>query len=205
MLLSLLLGLLGACTTEKTDPAAERIDDYLQLTFSTIETRADLDENGAGTFSEGDKVGLLIDNGSSTEYRELTYTAGEWQPLLRHSEFGAGDLTLAAHYPVQTDAASNPALTVFTLLKDQSADGFAATDLLFARKSVPAGSYQAEMLFSHALHRLRVEIKGEGVSTPSLRSRMNGTVNLLTGEVTASDDTLDGLPRGKMPTARTKR
>lgn len=45
------------------------------------------------------------------------------------------------------------------------------------------------MLFSHALHRLRVEIKGEGVSTPSLRSRMNGIVNLLTGEVTASDDT----------------
>ena len=45
------------------------------------------------------------------------------------------------------------------------------------------------MLFSHALHRLRIEIKGEGVSTPSLRSRMNGTVNLLTGEVTASDDT----------------
>lgn len=74
MLLSLLLGLLGACTTEKTDPAADRLDDYLQLTFSAIETRADLDENGAGSFSEGDRIGLFIDNGTSTEYRELTYT-----------------------------------------------------------------------------------------------------------------------------------
>lgn len=188
VLLCLSLGMLGACTTEKSDPAAERLDDYLQLTFSTTETRADLDGNGSGTFSEGDKVGLFIGNGSTTEYRELTYTAGEWQPLLRRCEFGEGDLTLAAHYPVQADAADKPAHTAFTLAKDQSADGFAASDLLFARKDVPAGSYQAAMTFSHALHRLRIEITGEGVSAPSIRSRMNGTVNLLTGDVTAADN-----------------
>lgn len=187
-LLCLTLGILGACTTEKGDPTAEWPDDYLQLTFSTAETRVDLNENGAGTFSEGDKVGLFISNGSSTEYRELTYTAGEWLPLLRRSEFGKGDLALTAHYPAQIDATNNPTHTVFSLTKDQSADGYTATDLLFARKNIPAGSYQAEMTFFHALHRLRIEIKGEGISTPILRSRMNGTVNLLTSEVTVSED-----------------
>lgn len=186
VLLCLSLGMLGACTTEKSDPAAERLDDYLQLTFSTTETRADLDGNGSGTFSEGDKVGLFIGNGSTTEYRELTYTAGEWQPLLRRCEFGEGDLTLAAHYPVLPETAADPTHAAFTLADNQSAEGFAASDLLFARQSVPAGSYRASMTFSHALHRLRVEIQGEGVSTPNLRSRMNATVDLLTGEVTAT-------------------
>lgn len=183
----LLIGLLTACNNESLDPIAGPNDDYLEISFSRT-TRADLDEDGAGNFSEGDRVGLYIANGSETVYRELTYTSGEWTPRLRRSEFGEGELILAAHYPVRTEEAANPAQAVFSIADDQSADGFAASDLLFARKSLPAGNYQVAMPFSHALHRLRVEIKGEGVSTPSLRSRMNGTVDLLTGQVSVTED-----------------
>lgn len=186
MALCLQVCLLAACTRETTDPVAERHDDFLEVVFSTIETRTDLDENGSGTFSEGDKVGLFIDNGSTIEYRELTCTGGQWLPQLKRSEFGDGTLTLSAHYPAQTEA--DPTHAAFTLTDDQSSDGFAASDLLFARQSVPAGSNRAEMTFAHALHRLRIQINGESVSTPSLRSRMNGSVDLLTGAVSVADD-----------------
>ena len=187
MAAGLLICLLAACNNEPLDPTGGPNDNYLEISFSRT-TRADLDESGAGNFSEGDCVGLYIDNGSETRYRELTYTSGEWQPRLRRSEFGEGELILAAHYPVLPETAADPTHAAFTLADNQSAEGFAASDLLFARQNVPAGSYRASMTFSHALHRLRVEIQGEDVSTPSLRSRMSGTVDLLTGTVSVAED-----------------
>ena len=188
MALCLQVCLLAACTRETTDPVADRHDDWLEVVFTTAETRTDLDENGAGTFSEGDKVGLFIDNGSSVEYRELTCTNGKWLPLLKRSDFGPGELTLSAHYPAHPEAKEDPAHAVVALSADQSSGGFAASDLLFARKKIPAGDRHAEMTFAHALHRLRIRLEGEGLSTPSLRSRMSGKVDLLTGEVSAPEN-----------------
>ena len=188
MALSLQACLLAACSDEMPERMSNPGDDYIVLNFTTVETRANLDASGAGTFSEGDKVGLFIGDGSSYEYREVTYTSGAWEPRLRRSEFGEGELKLAAHYPAQPQAADHEENTSFTLSDDQSTDGFAASDLLTARKSLSAGDNQADMTFTHALHRLRVEITGEPVSEVKFRSRMSGQVNLLTGEVTTSED-----------------
>ncbi len=186
MALSLQVCLLAACNKEFSDPTGVQDDNYLEISFSRT-TRADLDANGAGNFSEGDRIGLYIDNGSETAYRELAYTSGEWQPRLRRSDFGEGELTLAAHYPARSAAADDPAHAAFTLSEDQRAEGFAASDLLFARQRIPAGSYRAAMTFTHALHRLHIEINGEGISTPGLRSRMGGTVDLLTGTASVTE------------------
>ena len=188
MALSLLACLAAACNDEPTDLPTPSHDGYLELNFSVPETRADLNASGAGNFSEGDRIGLYVDNGSKVEYRELTYKSGTWEPRLLRSDFGEGTLTLAAHYPIQTEQAVDPEKAAFTLSGDQSADGFTASDLLFARKSLPEGENRAEMTFSHALHRLRAEISGADVSTVKVRSRMTASVNLLTGAVTASDD-----------------
>ena len=188
MALSLQACLLAACSDEMPERMSNPGDDYIVLNFTTVETRANLDASGAGTFSEGDKVGLFIGDGSSYEYREVTYTSGAWEPRLRRSEFGEGELKLAAHYPAQPQAADHEENTSFTLSDDQSTDGFAASDLLTARKSLSAGDNQADMTFTHALHRLRVEITGEPVTEVKFRSRMSGQVNLLTGEVTTSED-----------------
>lgn len=51
--------------------------------------------DGAGRFTEGDRIGLFVDNGSEVAYRELTYTAGSWEPLLRRSDFGDGELVIS--------------------------------------------------------------------------------------------------------------
>lgn len=118
----------------------------------------------------------------------MTYTSGTWEPRLRRSDFGDGTLTLAAHYPALTDQYGQAEKAPFTLAEDQTANGFAASDLLTAQKSLPAGDNRADMTFTHALHRLRVEITGESVSEVKFRSRMKGEVNLLTGAVTAEED-----------------
>ena len=70
----------------------------------------------------------------------------------------------------------------FTLAADQSAEGLAAADLLFAQRSLPAGSNRAELSFTHAMHRLRIELSVE------LRSRMKGSLELLTGGLTPADE-----------------
>lgn len=183
----LMISLLTACNNELPEPISGEKDNYLEITFART-TRAEVDESGAGNFSEGDRIGLYVDNGSAIHYRELTYTSGEWQPRLRRSDFGMGELILAAHYPVQGETAGSSFRAAITIADDQRASGFAATDLLFARQSLPAESNRAAMIFSHALHRLRVEIKGEGVLTPSFRSRMRGTLDLLTGKVSVEED-----------------
>lgn len=199
MALSLLACLAAACNDEPTDLPALSREGYLELNFSVPETRADLDASGAGNFSEGDRIGLYIDNGSKVEYRELTYTSGAWEPRLLRSDFGDGSLTLAAHYPAWSSVAEKPEQAFFSLSGDQSGDGFAASDLLFSRKSLAAGENRAEMIFSHALHRLRAEISGADVSAVKVRSRMTGTVNLLTGAVTAAEDSFGWITPRKNP------
>ena len=71
--LSILFGILtclfSACNGDMTDSITTLDDDILKLNFWTIDSRADLDETGAGSFSENDKIGLYIDNGTTIAYR----------------------------------------------------------------------------------------------------------------------------------------
>lgn len=185
MALCLLSCLTAACNDEPAVSPGMPDDGYLELNFTVPETRTDLDASGAGSFSEGDKIGLYVNNGSKVEFRLLTYTSGNWEPRLLRSDFGEGALTLSAHYPARDDASESVS---FTLADDQSADGFAASDLLTAQQNLPAGSNRADMLFTHALHRLRIEFSGSEVSQVKVRSRMTASVNLLTGTVSATED-----------------
>ena len=93
----------AACTSELDESISELNGIYLDLNFTTAETRANLNPDGTGSFSEGDKIGLYINNNTSVEYREVTLTNGIWQPRLRRSDFGEDPLTLSAHYPILPD------------------------------------------------------------------------------------------------------
>ena len=59
-MLGTLCYLLSACNDDVMDPTEISGNDILKLNFSTIDTRADLDDSGVGTFSENDKIGLYI-------------------------------------------------------------------------------------------------------------------------------------------------
>lgn len=139
----------------------ERFDgaeDYISLHFARAETRAEVDDSGAGSFTEGDRIGLFIDNDEAVSYRELTRTSGEWLPRLKRSEFGTGELTLAAHYPALDNAAENPRDRELALPEEQTDENASGSDLLFARTTLAAGSYRTTLTFRHALHRLRVRL-----------------------------------------------
>ena len=88
MAASVLTCMSAACTSELDESISELNGIYLDLNFTTTETRANLNPDGTGSFSEGDKIGLYINNTTSVEYREVTLTNGIWQPRLRRSDFG---------------------------------------------------------------------------------------------------------------------
>lgn len=186
-MLGTLCYLLSACNDDVMDPTEISGNDILKLNFSTIDTRADLDDSGVGTFSENDKIGLYIDNGAKIEYRELTLVSGEWQPLLRRSEFGSGALTISAHYPARTDISAQAEDAKISIAENQTSDGYAQSDLLFAQRTLPEGVLQADFSFTHLLHRIRIQCSGESNVSLEVHSRMEGSVNLLTGDVSADD------------------
>ncbi|EKC67490.1 hypothetical protein OBE_05423, partial [human gut metagenome] len=186
-MLGTLCYLLSACNDDVMDPTEISGNDILKLNFSTIDTRADLDDSGVGTFSENDKIGLYIDNGAKIEYRELTLVSGEWQPLLRRSEFGSGALTISAHYPARTDISAQAEDAKISIAENQTSDGYAQSDLLYAQRTLPEGVLQADFSFTHLLHRIRIQCSGESNVSLEVHSRMEGSVNLLTGDVSADD------------------
>lgn len=171
------------------DNAAADAGGFLWLNLSKGETRAAIDSDGAGSFTEGDRVGLYIDNGTTTQYRELVYEGGEWLPRLRRQEFGMGRLTLSAHYPVVAGASdAAPEGYGFDVAQDQSGAGYAESDLLTTQTVIDEDRYMGQLTFGHAMHRLRIELSGDAVSAEvAVRSRVNGVVNLLTGEAEVSD------------------
>ncbi len=165
-------------------------DAYLELFFSSPASRADLSADGSGVFQEGDCIGLYIDNGNEIQYRELTYSSGDWQPRLKRSEFGEGRLRLSAHYPAQhLTGETDPEQYVFPIATDQSASDENPSDLLVSQVWLEAGDYQAQLIFRHALHRLHISFSGEAEEVNVLvRSRIHGTIDLLTGTATLSDE-----------------
>lgn len=66
-----------ACRTGMTEECFDGEEGYISLHFARVETRAEVDDSGAGSFTEGDRIGLFIDNGETVSYRELTRTSGE--------------------------------------------------------------------------------------------------------------------------------
>lgn len=193
--------LLSGCSVndiDGIDPVSS--DGYLQLNLSKSETRTNLDETGAGTFSEGDRVGLYIDNDDDFFYQELTYTNGGWLPRLKRADFGPGRLVLSAHYPV-APGASDLVLDQyeFKVAADQSGAGRDASDLIVAQSVVEENQYRADLNFRHALHRLRIELTSEEESNTDIlvRSRIGGVVDLLTGEATVTDDTFEWIKPAK--------
>lgn len=179
--------LMMACTTDPNDGSVEH-NDCLQLNFAWPETRADLGEDGSGTFEEGDRIGLYIDNGSEVLYRELTLQGGEWLPRLTRKEVGDGRLTLAAHYPLLGGEEGATDRYAFDVAADQNGTGRDASDVLVSQAVVEEGAYRADMRFRHAMHRLRVELSGkaEGVEV-QVRSQLGGEIDWWSGQAQATD------------------
>lgn len=174
--------LFSSCSVE--DDLTPSGDEYLSLTFAKALSRVDLSQEGAGSFTEGDCIGLYVAYEGNISYRELTLTGGEWYPRLKRSEFGKGRLTLSAHYPVLPESSRiSPESSSFSVASVQSGAGKEASDLLFAQTVLEEGNYQSALIFNHALHRLKIQLQNASEDVEVfVRSKVDGNVNLLTGE-----------------------
>lgn len=193
-------GMLTGCSSEVEEAWTGSDDGFLQLDFAMPATRANLDQNGAGSFTEGDRIGLYIDNGAELIYRELSYEGGQWLPKLNRRELGTGRLSLSAHFPALSGApVADPRQCGFDVLSDQSsAAGRSASDLLVSQTVLEADTYQARMTFQHALHRLRIELTSPASGAEiAVKSYTHGVVDLLTGQTSVTQDAIGWITPAK--------
>ena len=104
-------------------------------------TKADIEEDGSGSFTEGDKVGLYI-YGEQTRQVILTMEDGQWTPKLLKSELGSGTVRLSAYYPAREDV--SPETNLHTHRVDTRAGRYyrgCDRDALYARYAPSVNQY----------------------------------------------------------------
>lgn len=182
----LLPGLLTfSCQTEEATPQA----DYVEFRFGREAfTRSELDDDGRGNFTEGDRVDLYARSSSGEKHFTLTLRSGVWTPSIARSELGEGAVTLTAYSPAAASAPTTGATYAHALRTSQKeAADYAASDLLFSTAELDASSREVAMTFSHAMHRVLVTLKA---ATGELPANLKVEVRSRTqGHASASDKT----------------
>lgn len=203
--LSLLVPLLlFSCQKEEPAPGG----DCVAFHFSkSAFTRADLSDDGSGTFADGDKIALYARSASGEKRFTLTLQDGRWTPAIPRSELGSGSVTLAAYSPVADASPASGEAYAHTLRSPQKEKAdYAASDLLFSSAQLDASSREVAMTFSHAMHRVDVALKaaGGGELPGNLRvevlSRTQGRVSASEGTAEANGpaepEWIEALPLG---------
>ncbi len=141
-------------------------------------------------FDTGDRIGLKISNseGVYLENQLLTYngTLFTGSDLIWYNNINL-KADLVAYYPYQESSAPS----TFTIATDQSASGFAASDLLAATKTnVTPSTSAVPMIFYHLLSKISIEITnasdGQITSIQLGGSRPSATVDLANRRVAVS-------------------
>lgn len=158
-------------------------DKFVAFSFSVPETRSMTDEDGSGKFTDGDRIGLYV-NG---KLHILTQENGTWKPKLKRSEIEEGKY-ISAYYPCpegtqEGDFADNRHL--HKVETDQSGDGYAHSDLLWAHLDIEPGNLgeTINMTFKHAMHKLDITVTVPENTTPeelsvSVLNRAEGYIPL---------------------------
>lgn len=181
--------LLSSCTQLNEENLV--YNNNIQLTClqsSWTSNRAITDNEGQGYFSEGDKIEVLTKGEKKHEIVQLVYTNGQWSPHLQRNNYGAGGLTLSATYPVLPQDDSNQTIRKINIPIDQNNDiNYISTDILFASTTISHTDISATLQFSHALHRININLKGTIPDDLAIevKSLAYGHISLEDGTVTA--------------------
>lgn len=148
------------------------------------------DTDGKGSFEAGDRIEMNISTAGTTSNTTLQYSGSQWMPALKRSEYGTGELLLSAVYPILPQAAVGENMRTISIPADQSTtDNHNATDILFARTTVKEGSVAADMQFAHAMHRIKINLKGSIPEdlTVEIKSLRQGTMSVADGSVSPDE------------------
>ena len=196
----LLLLLLASCTDEP-ELSEPDMAEYLTLSFNKEDfsptSRANMNQDGMGTFVDGDKVGLYIHDGNTHTFRILERQGGQWLPRISRSELGGIRTQFTALYP----APENPIdpldnWSYHTVETDQSGDGYAKSDLLAAKYNMLTGSGEntLAMTFRHLMHRLRITVSGLDTAAEDFSIEVYGKTS---GYIDVSSEKEDFIPDNK--------
>lgn len=158
--------------------------------LSWTDSRTVIDENGAGSFSEGDCIDLMVASDVENQFLEPKFTAGQWTPSLERSDFSSNELKLSAIYPVLPSAGDTDR-TISLPVDQTTLDNQASADILYADAVARYSDSSVSLQFGHALHRICINLKGyvpENLQM-EINSIINGKISLANGEVSLSDNT----------------
>lgn len=187
-LLSSLL-LLSSCNQQEENYFLPNNDLLLTCIHSTwTGTRATIDNEGQGNFSEGDKIEVWVASEKQTATTQLEYTDGQWTPTLQRNDYGTGSLSLSALFPLLAQSEEDRKLRNLNVPADQSnQENHSAADILFASTTISATDASGTLLFNHALHRININLEGDIPDdlTIEVKSLAEGQISLENGTVTA--------------------
>lgn len=150
---------LTACSNEEV-PGTSKSELNIISTINPVKRSPQLDENGAGHFNNGDKNTLFFQSNENQHLLTFSYTYGEkyyWMDLELPKD--TKDCKISACYPAVTTA--TPATFAWDVVKEKS-----NSDLLVAAPATAKtdSSNPVRLTFTHALHKLAVELIADGTS-----------------------------------------
>ena len=194
--------LLSGCVESEDYSSLKNDSEYVEMVFTQDNdgTKADIEEDGSGSFTEGDKVGLYI-YGEQTRQVILTMEDGQWTPKLLKSELGSGTVRLSAYYPAREDVSPETNLHTHRVDTDQTGDGYEDSDLLWSHLDIEQEDITGdviEMPFEHGMHRLSINISSDGGSLPddltvTVRNITEGSFDLSTGGIDTPSGTMEDI------------
>lgn len=189
-LLSVAILILSSCTRSDTeDFPAISSDEEVEFVFSQPVTRAEIGEDGSGTFEDGDQIGLYI-YGTPSRHSILTRKNGSWVPKFKRSDLGSGLVTFSAYYPAREDVQPETEKHFHRVLADQSSEGFDKSDLLWSYRVINMDNLSGNVIdfpFSHGMHQLQIHLTTADGELPSdlsveVRNRNEGSFSLFLGK-----------------------
>lgn len=188
-LLSGCMWVLSSC--DQSDEKYPAASDELTMTCvqaSWTDTRAVTNDQGQGSFSEGDRIEVLATGNQQTANIQLEYIDNKWTPSLQRADYGTGGLTLSALFPLLPQEGEDTFLRRLVLPADQRREAdHTAADVLFASTTISPADASATLQFGHALHRIRIHLAGTLPDdlTVEVKSLTTGEISLADGIVTA--------------------
>ena len=185
-----LVFLVAGCS--ESDPAIEGLgvspDGEVEFVFDLSATRAAIGEDGNGEFEDGDRIGVYV-YGYPTRHFILTRENGSWRPKLKKSDLGDGLQTFSAYFPAREDVQPEKNRHYHSVSADQSGDGYAESDLLWAYRVVNMDGLAGNSIalsFGHGMHRLKIRLTSAEGELPEdlsveVRNRNEGSFSLFTG------------------------
>lgn len=157
--------------------------------ISWSNSRITMDDNGSGNFTNGDRIDLMVISGTDKRSMQPEFSAGQWTPSLKRSDFSSDELKLSALFPVlPSDGYSDRTISI--PVDQTTQDNQVTTDVLYANSVAGYSDSSVSLQFEHALHRVCINLKGYVPDDLQMEiySITEGNISVENGKVSLSGD-----------------